>query len=179
METTKNELPENVKKFFYKLSDYLDTKFYYFGSIQRTDYIPGKSDIDIDVFPENEYSLMNKMQHYLHVSKSDFHKVAWIIHGTNTYGYKLKYVNERENINAEFSIYNDKFKDIILKEHNNKNNLPIFITFLLYILKFLYYQMPIIDTKTFGYLKRVILNGCLGEEVNAKFLVLSTKNNPN
>jgi predicted nucleotidyltransferase len=175
METTKNKLPENVKKFFYELSDYLDTKFYYFGSVQRSDYIPGKSDIDIDVFPENEYSLMNKLQHYLHVAKSDFRKVAWIINDIPIYGYKLKYVNERENINAEFSIYNDQFKDIIVNEHNRKNEVPIYVTIMLYIIKFLYYQIPLLDKKTFAYLKRVILNGTVGEEIDAKFLVLEYK----
>ena len=72
METTKNELPKNVRRFFYQLSDYLDTKFLYFGSVQRSDYVPGKSDIDVDVFTDNEYSLMAKMQHYLHVQKNDF-----------------------------------------------------------------------------------------------------------
>ena len=68
METTKNKLPTNVKNFFYNLSEYLDTPFLYFGSVQRSDYVPGKSDIDVDVFTDNEYSLMAKMQHYLHVS---------------------------------------------------------------------------------------------------------------
>ena len=72
METTKNELPKNAKDFFYKLSDYLDTKFYYFGSVQRTDYVAGKSDIDIDIFTENEHSIITKMQHFLGVSKKEF-----------------------------------------------------------------------------------------------------------
>jgi hypothetical protein len=175
METTKNKLPENVKKFFYELSSYLDNKLLFFGSIQRSDYIHGKSDIDIDIFTDNEYSLMNKLQHYLHVAKSDFRKVAWIIKETPTYGYKLKYVNEIENINAEFSIYNDKFKDIILQEHNRKNNVPIYVTIMLYIIKLLYYQIPLLDKKTFAYLKRVILNGSLGEEIDAKFLVLEER----
>ncbi len=175
METTKNDLPKNVKKFFYELSEYLDTKLLFFGSVQRYDYVPGKSDIDVDIFSDNEYSLMNKMQHFLHVNKNDFQKVVWIIKGTTTYGYKLKYVNEKEKIMAEFSIYNDKFKDIIIKEHNSKHILPIYVTWLLYVLKFFYYQIPLFDSKTFAYLKRVILNGALGEEIDGKFLVLNSK----
>lgn len=175
METTKNDLPKNVKKFFYELSEYLDTKLLYFGSIQRSDYVPGKSDIDVDIFTDNEYSLMNKMQHFLHVDKKDFEKVIWIINKTTTYGYKLKYIDENENIHAEFSIYNEKFKKIILKEHNNKNNLPIYASILLYIIKLFYYQIPLMDKKTFAYLKRVVLNGSLGEEIDAKFLVLDSR----
>lgn len=172
METTKNELPKNVKEFFYKLSDYLDTKFYYFGSVQRSDYVPGKSDIDVDVFAENEYSLMNKMQHYLHVSKNDFKKVAWIIDDVPTYGYKLKYENKKENIYAEFSIYNDKFKEIISNEHKSKFVLPFYITIILRVLKFFYYQIPLFDKKTFADIKRFTLNTAIGRDSDSKFLVL-------
>ena len=172
METTKNDLPKNVKRFFYQLGDYLDTKLLYFGSVQRSDYVPGKSDIDVDIFAENEYSLMVKMQHFLHVKKSDFKKVAWIIKDTPTYGYKLKYENEKEGINAEFSIYNDRFKDVVLAQHNSKHVLPFYVSILLYILKLFYYQIPLIDKKSYGYYKRVILNGTMGEQIDAKFLVL-------
>jgi hypothetical protein len=175
METTKNELPQNIKNFFYHLSEYLDTKFLYFGSVQRSDYIPGKSDIDIDVFTDNEYSLMTKMQHYLHVSKKDFKKVAWIIKDTPIYGYKLQYQNKKENINAEFSIYNEKFKDVILAEHNSKKLLPFYVTFILYILKFFYYQFPILDKKTYDYLKRILINNIVRNGEDAKFLVLHAK----
>ena len=173
METTKNAFQPNVKLFFYNLSEYLDTKLLYYGSIQRIDYIPGKSDIDILIFTDNEYSMISKMQHYLHVSKKDFKKVAWIINDTPTYGYKLKY--ERDNINAEFSIYNEKFKEIILSEHNSKKLLPIYVTVLLYILKFAYYQFPLLDKKTFTYLKRTLINNILRNGDDAKFLVIDAE----
>ena len=173
METTKNILPQNVKDFFYHLSDYLDTKFLYFGSVQRSDYVPGKSDVDVDVFTENEYSLMNKMQHYLHVPKKDFKKVAWILDNIPIYGYKLNYENNEKGIKTEFSIYNEKFKKHILEDHNKKQILPFYITILLYILKFFYYQFPVLDKKTFTVYKRFILNTLLGEDdINNKFLVI-------
>jgi hypothetical protein len=174
METTKNELPKNVKEFFYHLSDYLDTKLLYFGSVQRSDYVSGKSDIDIDIFSENEYSLMTKMQHYLHVSKHDFKKVAWIINDIPTYGYKLQYENKKENINAEFSIYNEKFKDIIIKEHQSKFVLPLHVTIMLYIVKFFYYEIPLLDKKTFSNTKRYIMNSQLEKNGNTRFLVLDS-----
>lgn len=172
METTKNELPKNTKLFFHQLSDYLDTKLLYYGSVQRSDYVAGKSDIDVDVFTDNEYSLMAKMQHYLHVSKKDFKKVAWIIVDTPVYGYKLKYENEKEGINAEFSIYNEKFKEHVLGEHNSTKMLPFYVSFLLYILKFCYYQFPILDKKTFAYIKRILINHILRNGNDAKFLVI-------
>ena len=113
METTKNALPPNTKKFFYNLGEYLDTKVLFYGSIQRADYVPGKSDIDVVIFTENEYSLMTKIQHHLHLKKKDFKKVMYIIDENVVYGYKVKYENKGENIKSEFSIYNENYKDII------------------------------------------------------------------
>jgi predicted nucleotidyltransferase len=174
METTKNELPKNVRDFFYHLSDYLDTKFLYFGSVQRSDYVPGKSDIDVDVFTENEYSLMNKMQHYLHVSRHEFRKVAWILDDVPVYGYKLKYENKKEDIYFEFSIYNDKFKELISNEHKSKFVLPFYITIILRVLKFFYYEIPLLNKNTFINIKRFTLNTAIGRDSDSKFLVLDS-----
>ena len=174
METTKNDLPQNVKVFFNKLSEYLDTKLLYYGSVQRSDYIPEKSDIDVEIFTDNEESVLTKMQHFLHVKKSDFEKVVWQLNDTIIYGYKLKYENKEEKIIAEFSVYNEKFKKPILKEHTNKFVLPFYISILLYILKFFFYQLPLLTPKLYAKIKRFILNTLMGEDTS-KFLVLKSK----
>jgi predicted nucleotidyltransferase len=69
METTKNKMNPFAEKFFKKLSDYLDTKIYFYGSIQRNDYFPNSSDIDADIFTDNESSIINKLQNFLGVKK--------------------------------------------------------------------------------------------------------------
>ena len=172
METTKNDLPPNAKKFFYNLSDYLDTKLLYYGSIQRADYVPGKSDIDVDIFTNNEKSIISKMQHFLGMPKSKFKNVFWVINSTPIHGYKLTYKNPQENIKAEFSIYNEKFKDLILKEHTKKFVLPIYITILLKVLKFLFYTISIIPIDIYRNSKNYLLNEALGY-VPDKFIVLN------
>ena len=53
METTKNEIPEYNNIFFEKLKNYLDMKIYFFGSVQRNDYFPKSSDIDVALFTDN------------------------------------------------------------------------------------------------------------------------------
>lgn len=173
METTKNDLPPNTKRFFYKLSDYLDTKMLYFGSVQRTDYVAGKSDIDVDIFTENEHSIMSKMQHFLGVSKKEFKSVVWLIGNTPVYGYKVKYKNPEKQIVAEFSIYNEKFRDTVIKEHQRKFVLPIYITVLLYILKFFYYTIPLLSHQLYGKWKRFLLSRGIGEDLD-KFMVLDS-----
>ena len=64
METTKNEMDAYSKNFFLKLGNYLDTQLYYYGSIQRHDYFPGKSDIDVDLFTDNSSSTIIKLQNF-------------------------------------------------------------------------------------------------------------------
>lgn len=171
METTKNELAPNIKLFFNNLGDYLGTTLLYYGSIQRTDYIPGKSDIDIVIFTDNEYSTISKIQHFLHVSKTEFKKVVWQLGDLMTYGYKLQYINPEEQIISEISIYNNRFKSMILNEYTNKFTLPIHISVLLYIVKVLYYQIHILTSKQYSTLKRFILNTLMGKD-DTKFLLL-------
>ena len=172
METTKNDLTPNAKKFFHNLSEYLETKMLYYGSIQRSDYVPGKSDIDVDIFTDNEYSLMSKMQHYLHLNKSKFKKFVYIINNKTTYGYKIKYKNEEEKIDVEFAIYNEKFKDIIIKEHTRKFVLPLYITVLLCILKTFYYKIPILSKSIYIKTKNRLLDSINNQDMNTNFIVL-------
>jgi predicted nucleotidyltransferase len=53
METTKNKLSQEESVFFDKLKNYIDKPIYFYGSIQRDDYFPQLSDIDIDIFSDN------------------------------------------------------------------------------------------------------------------------------
>ena len=176
METTKNNLPDNVKKFFNGLSEYLNTKLLYYGSVQRYDYFPGKSDIDVDIFTDNVNSTINKMQHYLRVERKKFKKFVWVVNHNNrfTTGYKIFYKDHKGKFSAEFSIYDEKYKEDILKEHLSKTVLPFYATYLLIILKFLYYNLNLINHNYFKYLKRKILTLCIGKP-DDMFIVLNQK----
>jgi predicted nucleotidyltransferase len=90
MNEINNELPTDIKNFFNRLKNYLDTDLYFYGSVTRSDYVPGKSDIDVAIFTDNEYSTMSKLQHFLHVKRSDFDKVVWKLNSKMIYGYKIK-----------------------------------------------------------------------------------------
>ena len=173
METTKNDLPPNAKKFFYNLSDYLDTELLYYGSVQRADYVPGKSDIDVDIFTDNEKSVISKMQHFLGIPKKNFKGIVWVIDDVTVYGYKLIYKNPEEQIVAEFSIYNEKFKDAVIKEHTKKFILPIYVTILLKILKFFFYTFPILPPDAYKDGKKYLLTSAIGHSPD-KFIVLDS-----
>ena len=72
------------------------------------------------------------------------------------------YKNNLENYSVEISIYNERIKDDILKEHYNKINLPFYSSWLLILVKILYYDLNIINKKVFRYIKRQILTTVIG-----------------
>ena len=62
METTKNKLTPYEQSFFDNLRNYIEKPIYFYGSIQRDDYFPQMSDIDIDIFSDNEHSTVIMLQ---------------------------------------------------------------------------------------------------------------------
>ena len=117
---TKN-LPENIRQFFQQMQNYLGTSIYFYGSLMRNDYFHGKSDIDIDIFTENETSMIFRLSHFLSV--------------------------------------------------RNKLHLPFYASWLLICLKFIYYQLQLVNKETFIYLKRKIMSIVIGLP-NDDFLTL-------
>ena len=172
MEKTKNKIPYKAVIFFNNLSNYLDTKLLFFGSVQRHDYFPGHSDIDVAIFTENTQETVSKIQHYLDIPKTKIKKFVWELqNGKFTYGYKTMYKDPNGDFSAELSIYNQKFKEEILGEHSYKTDLPIHASFLLFILKLFYYNFNIINDDYFKYFKKKILGNLLGMP-DDKFIVL-------
>jgi predicted nucleotidyltransferase len=177
METTKNKLTENEKIFFYRLSNYLETKLYYFGSVQRSDYFPSSSDIDIDIFTDNENNTIIKLMNFLNVERKDFKRFVWTLNNHNNklaHGYKLMYKNIENKFCVEFSIYNEKYKKQILYEHNDKQDLPFYATILLVIIKFLYYKLNIIPAEWYTNAKRFILSKMIFKK-DDHFVVIDPK----
>jgi predicted nucleotidyltransferase len=164
METTRNKLTPQEQIFFNKLSNYLDTKLYFFGSIQRGDYLPNSSDIDVDIFTENENSTITKLMNFLNVDRKLFKRCIWKLNNFNNelaYGHKIMYKSAENKFSVEISIYNEKYKHKILYEHNDKKDIPLYATVLLIILKFLYYTLHIIPSSWYVKSKKIILSKML------------------
>lgn len=177
METTRNELPIKLKRFLDKLSDYLDTPLYYYGSIQRKDYVAGQSDIDVSIFTDNEHSVIAKMCHYLRVKRKEFKTIIIKNSGKIVYGYKIKYQTESVNdkgepIVCEFAIYNTIFKTTLMEFYHKINNVPLFILVLLYILKQVFYVFPIISKKKYTDIKNYIFADLYLKIKERQFFVL-------
>jgi hypothetical protein len=176
METTKNNLSPYVSIFFKKLSLYLDKPLYFFGSVQRNDYFPGLSDIDVDIFTENSESTISKMQHFLKVKRSDFKKFVWKLNNSEMLasGYKIMYKEPEHKFMAEFSIYDEKWKSQILHEHISKFQIPFYASIILIIIKYLYYNLNFISKQSYKYLKKKTLSHIIGFK-DDEFVVLDLK----
>lgn len=160
METTKNVMPEHNNVFFDKLKIYLDTPIYFFGSVQRDDYFPNSSDIDVAIFTDNMKSTISKLQSFLNVNRKDFKEFVWRLNCDNSLvkGYKIMYKKPARNFSAEISIYDEKYKERVLTEHNGKRELPFYATIALIIIKYLFYSFNIIPSGWYIYLKKQILS---------------------
>jgi hypothetical protein len=168
MENTQNKLTPYQKHFFDTLRNYIDKPIYFYGSIQRNDYLPGKSDIDIDIFTDNERSTIYTLCNFLNLKTNNFKKSVYKIGKEVVRGYKTKYVDEDNNITLEISLYNENVKGIIIKEHLGNNALPFHISIVLMIIKFLYYKLNIIPKDAFVRCKQFLMN----DNDEMKFIVL-------
>lgn len=171
MNNIRNDFPPDLKKFFNDLKNYLDTDLYFYGSVNRPDYIHDKSDIDIAIFTNNENSMMVKIQHFLHIKKDAFDKVVWKIEGKIIYGYKIK-CNKYINSKCEIAIYNNDFKELLLNEMKTYNTLPLYISIMLFCLKTIFYIFPIISSETYSTYKRMIFNRIMVNKQNSNFVLL-------
>jgi hypothetical protein len=162
METTKNKLTPYEEYFFNNLKNYLNTSLYFYGSIQRSDYKSQQSDIDVDIFTENEKDVMLKLQNLLNIEKSEFKRVVYKINNLNVvvHGYKTKYVDEKRKLSVELAIFNVKYKDAVLYEHRSKFNLPYYLSLFLMIFKYLHYDLGILPLIYYRKIKKFFINNC-------------------
>jgi hypothetical protein len=157
-EIINKRLTEKQKDFFNKLSVYIDKPLYFYGSIIRSDYLPGKSDIDIDIFTDNESSTIQMLCNYLHLKKNTFRKSVYKVDSKMIYGYKGKYEDELDDIKVEISIYNNKYKSIVLEDQDSNRVLPFYITITLVIIKILFYNLGFISKDTYRKCKQHLMN---------------------
>ena len=173
METTKNNVSPYAKQFFDKLSLYLDTKLYFYGSVQRYDYFPNSSDIDVDIFTDNESSTILQLQNFLKVKRTQIKRFVFRLHRTDhlVTGHKIQYKSADGSLAVEFSIYNERHKQHVLEEHTFKTILPWYVAWLLYILKFIYYKLCIMPKSVYIYFKNLFLDNLVDGQAS-EFVVI-------
>lgn len=156
--------------FFNALKSNLDDDLYFYGSIRRFDYLPGKSDIDVDLFTDNEESSIYKLCNFLNISKDEFKKVVYKIDDSIVKGYKCKYENSAKQLTVEFSLYNHQYEALVKKQHNKANELPAILLMCLYVVKCIYYYTGLMPPEVYVKMKHWLLH--MSSERN--FILLNT-----
>ena len=170
METTRNPLTQSQLDFFHKLRLYINKPIYFYGSVQRVDYFPGHSDIDVDIFTNNEESTKYALCNFLKLNKHEFRRSAYKNKepgGKVIYGYKTKYEDIANDIRVEISLYDESVKDFIMNDNLQKIDLPLYVSACLVIVKFLYYRVGLMSEKTFRRSKGVLL-----DDLNESYILL-------
>ena len=164
----RHKLTPSQQLFFENLSKYVDKPLFFYGSIYRNDYIPGKSDIDVIIFTDNEASSTELMGSFLNAKKADIKKTIIKINNIIIHGYKTRYNDPENNIDTEISIYNEKYKKIILDDYALGRHLPIHISVILFVIKYLFYNLNVLSKSTYKRCKQFLMNS--GDEM--KFIQL-------
>jgi hypothetical protein len=176
METTKNKMSDYGSFFLEQMSKTLDTKLYFYGSIQRYDYYPNKSDIDIDIFADNVSSMKYKLYGFLNShnhNKKNVEFKSFVLktkHAQIVRGIKVSYKDKERDLFIEINLFDEKYKKVILEEHNYKTHLPFYVIILFTILKFCHYQLQLLSINDYRAYKEFclnyLLNGHFDEFIN-------------
>lgn len=154
MNYTIHKLTNEEEIFFNHIQHYLETPIYFYGSIQRIDYIAKKSDIDVVLFTDNMNSTLSKLCCVLSISKEKLKRSYLYACNRLIYGYKVSVKEPEYPFRCEISVYNEVYKSEVLKEHRRKIDFPITLSILLIIIKIGYYQLGIIPMDYYKKLKK-------------------------
>ncbi len=170
------EIKENLREcdyyFLKNIQQYINKELYFYGSVTRFDYFPGKSDIDIIVFSDNVDSVVKQLQNHLNVNRDAIEKTINYMTDSKSmsYAYKINYVNLEKNISLEIFVYDEKYKEKLIPNMALKDNLPFFVIAFLYIIKFITYQIQILSDEQLKYIKNLFMNLYL-RQTTQKFML--------
>jgi len=146
--------------FFKEFEEYIDCPLYFIGSICRLDYFPGKSDLDIEIFTDNEYELLHKIKKFLHTKNLFVKVITYKIDNNDVSAYltffhkKIKYTT---NFSFDLVIYNKVSKKIVLEDKKKDKNIPVLLLVTLIFTKILHYYLYIINNQLYKLIKNQIM----------------------
>jgi len=172
IEEIKGNLRECDYYFLKNIQQYVNTELYFYGSVTRFDYFPGKSDIDMIIITDNVDSIVKQLQNYLNVNRDAVEKTINYMDDAKSisYAYKINYSNLDEKISLEIFVYDEKYKEKLIRNMEKKDNLPFYVVAILYIIKFITYEIKILNDEQFKYIKNLFINLYM-RQTTQKFMV--------
>jgi nitrogen regulatory protein PII len=174
IEQIKHNLSDYDYYFLKNLQQYIDAELIFFGSIRRIDFFKGKSDIDIAIITDNVESVIRKLQNYFNIGRSKIKRSIQKHNGSVNliYGYKINFDDFENNLYLEIIVYDDKYKKYINNIIERSNNLPFYITLIIYILKIFAYQFEILPEDVFKYIKNLIIKNYFKEQLDKNLMTI-------
>lgn len=155
-----NKLTLQQRNYFTEMSNCIELPLYFIGSIARYDYIPGKSDIDLEVYSENEISTLHMLNNFLNMDTNSVKLIYFTCNKIPLLGYKLSckhYFNEIDSVHFDISIYTISTKKILLPHRIRDIKIPIYSEIYLLVIKYIYYYGNIISQSLYSRLKSLSL----------------------
>lgn len=156
----KSRLNQKQILFVENLQDLIQTKIYFYGSIERKDYFNGKSDIDADIFPANVQSTLFKLRQIGNIPNNQVNYIKWSLFMPELHKFqciKVKVINNQ--VSLEINIYNQNKRNEVLNAR--KYQLQQFTPTLQYILmvfKKMHYEYGIISIDLLMQIKIFLYN---------------------
>ena len=168
MEDIKDRITETNYNFLKNFQEYIGSELIFFGSIKRCDFLEKYSDIDIAIITDNIHHTLMRLKNYLNIDNRKLRKIYQKFQTNNTiiYGYKTNYDDEENNLSLEIVIYDEKYRTQILNSINKINSFPFYITYILLLIKILFYKLNIISKDTFDTLKKFIIKNFLNQQTD-------------
>ena len=160
-----SKLTKQQIDFLEEIQHYIDCQFYYYGSIDRIDYFPGKSDIDIDIFTPNLYSTMFKLRQFLLIPETGIKGIKWRTRRpivATFHCHKIKF--ENSNVKLELNIYDEQYKNTLLQVRELKRQIPLLVLMLVYPIKVVYYNTDLISNSNIAVFKKFVMGQLLDME---------------
>ena len=164
-------IPDEIKKkltrqqidFIEQLQQYCNCEMQFYGSIERIDYFPQFSDIDIDVFTPNVNSTLFKLRQFLSTEEDKVQNVVWSTTKPTFSKFRCKKIKfQNDFIKLEIGVYDIKYKKKLIKVREYKKQIPFYALVFLYFVKFIYYNMNLLSYHQLARFKKFMMGDVLG-----------------
>lgn len=174
MEEIKYRLTEQNYHFLKKFQEYIGSELIFFGSIKRCDFLQKYSDIDIAIISDNVENTLVKLKNFLNMDNQKIRKIFQKFPNTNNivHGYKTNYNDINNDLSLEIILYDEKYRTQVINSVNDINNFPFYITYILFIIKILYYKLNVISDKLFKYIKQFLMENYLNQQLHDNLIAI-------
>jgi hypothetical protein len=166
----KEKLSNEQYLYFLELQEKIVLPLFFMGSITRSDYIKGKSDLDIEIFSDNVTSTKEKLNYLFNYYEGQKENTIIIVKIKDIPFSGYKYTVNQDGIQFDLTLYKKESQKTILYYRIREINIPFTISAFLIIIKFLHYRLNIINERNYYLIKKSVWELYNSEKVFFKLL---------